>query len=55
MPVAAFKNGILQRTMIAELERAKATQAVFSIDAYNAAFKLLGDVERDMRINEVFE
>ena len=40
--------------MIAEFETTEAAKAAFISDAYKAAFKLLGDVERDVRIIEGF-
>ena len=55
MPVATFENGIIQRTVIAEFETTEAAKAAFSSDAHKATFKLLGDVERDVRIIEEFE
>ena len=55
MPVATFENGIMRRTLIAEFETTKTAKAAFTSDAYKAAFKLLGDVERDVRIIEGFE
>ena len=55
MPVATFENGIMQRTVIAEFETTETAKAAFTSDAYKAAFKLLGDVERDVRIIEGFE
>ena len=55
MPVATFENGIMQRTVIAEFETTEAAKAAFSSDTYKAAFQLLGDVERDVRIVEGFE
>ena len=55
MPVATFENGIMQRTVIAEFETTEAAKAAFSSDTYKAAFQLLGDVERDVRIIEGFE
>ena len=55
MPVATFENGIMRRTVIAEFETTEVAKAAFSSDAYKAAFKLLGDVERDVRIIEGFE
>ena len=55
MPVATLENGIMQRTVIAEFETAGAAKAAFSIYAHKAAFKLLGDVERDVRIIAGFE
>ena len=55
MPVATFENGIIQRTVIAEFETTEAAKAAFSSDTYKAAFQLLGDVERDVRIIEGFE
>ena len=41
--------------MIAEFETTETAKAAFTSDAYKAAFKLLGDVERDVRIIEEFE
>ncbi len=55
MPGAAFENGIMQRTVIAEFETTEAAKGAFSSDAYKSALKFLGDVERDVRIIEGFE
>ena len=55
MPVATFEDGIMQRTVIAEFETTEAAKAAFTSDAYKAAFKLRGDVEREVRIIEGFE
>ena len=55
MPVATFENGILQRTVIVEFESTDAAQAAIISDAYQAAFALLGDVERDVRVIEGLE
>ena len=55
MPVATFENVIMQRTVIAEFETTDAAKAAFSSNAHKATFKLLGDVERDVRIIEEFE
>jgi len=55
MPVATFENGIQRRTVIAEFESTEAAQAAITSDAYQAAFALLGDVERDVRVIEGLE
>jgi uncharacterized protein (DUF1330 family) len=55
MPVATFENGIQQRTVIVEFESTDAAQAAITSDAYQAAFALLGDVERDVRVIEGLE
>jgi uncharacterized protein (DUF1330 family) len=52
MPVATFENGIEQRTVIAEFDSTDLARAAFTSDAYKAAFALLGDVERDVRVIE---
>ncbi|XDZ69956.1 DUF1330 domain-containing protein [Alphaproteobacteria bacterium LSUCC0744] len=52
MPVATFENGIEQRTVIAEFDSTDLALAAFTSDAYKAAFALLGDVERDVRVIE---
>ena len=46
MPVRTFEEGIMQRTIIAEFD---------STEAAEAAFALLGDVERDVRVIEGLE
>jgi uncharacterized protein (DUF1330 family) len=46
MPVRTFEEGIMQRTVIAEFD---------STEAAEAAFALLGDVERDVRVIEGLE
>ena len=55
MPVATFENGIQQRTVIVEFKNTHAAQAAITSDAYQAAFTLLGDVERDVRVIEGLE
>ena len=55
MPVRTFEDGIMQRTVIAEFDSTDAAEAAFTSDAYKAAFALLGDVERDVRIIEGLE
>ena len=55
MPVATFKNGIQQRTVIVEFESTDAARAAITIDAYQVAFALLGNVERDVRVIEGLE
>lgn len=52
IPVATFENGIEQRTVIAEFDSTDLARAAFTSDAYKAAFALLGDVERDVRVIE---
>ena len=55
MPVATFENGVQQRTVIVECESTDAAQAAITSDAYQAAFTLLGNVERDVRVIEGLE
>ena len=55
MPVRTFEDGIMQRTVIAEFDSTEGAEAAFTSDAYKAAFALLGDVERDVRIVEGLE
>ena len=55
MPVRTFEEGIMQRTVIAEFDSTEAAEAAFTSDAYKAAFALLGDVERDVRVIEGLE
>ena len=55
MPVATFENGIQQRTVIVEFESTDAARAAITSDAYQAAFALLGNVERDVRVIEGLE
>ena len=55
MPARTFEDGIMQRTVIAEFHSTDAAEAAFTSDAYKAAFALLGDVERDVRIIEGLE
>jgi uncharacterized protein (DUF1330 family) len=52
MPVATFEGGIEQRTVIAEIDSADSGPSASKSDAYQAAFALLGDVERDARVIE---
>jgi uncharacterized protein (DUF1330 family) len=55
MPVATFENGIQQRTVIVEFESTDAARAAITSDAYQAAFALRGNVERDVRVIEGLE
>jgi len=55
MPVATFENGLEHRTVIAEFDSTDLARAAFTSDAYQAAFALLGDVERDVRVIEGLE
>ncbi len=55
MPVATFENGIQQRTVIIEFVSTDAARAAITSDAYQSAFALLGDVERDVRVIEGLE
>ena len=55
MPVRTFENGIMQRTVIAEFDSTEAAEAAFTSDTYKAAFALLGDVKRDVRVIEGLE
>ena len=55
MPVRTFEEGIMQRTVIAEFDSTEAAEAALTSDAYKAAFALLGDVERDVRVIEGLE
>ncbi|MDB9890743.1 DUF1330 domain-containing protein [Alphaproteobacteria bacterium] len=55
MPVATFENGIQQRTVIVEFESTDAARATITSDAYQAAFALLGNVKRDVRVIEGLE
>ena len=55
MPVRTFEEGIMQRTVIAEFDSTEAAEAALTSDAYKAAFALLGDVERDLRVIEGLE
>ena len=55
MPVATFENGIQQRTVSVEFESTDVARAAITSDAYQAAFALLGEVDRDVRVIEGFE
>jgi uncharacterized protein (DUF1330 family) len=55
MPVATFENGVRQRTVIIEFESTDAARAAITSNAYQAAFALLGDVDRDVRVIEGLE
>ena len=55
MPVATYENGMNQRAVVVEFESTDAAQAAFTSDVYQAAFALLGDVKRDVRVMEGFE
>ena len=50
-----FENGMNQRAGIVEFESTDAARAAFTSDVYQAAFALLGDVKRDVRVMEGFE
>ena len=55
MRFRTFEDRIMQRTVIAEFDSTEAAEAAFTSDAYKAAFALLGNVERDVRIIEGLE
>ena len=55
MPVAIFENGMNQRAVIVEFESTDAARAAFSSDVYQAAFALLDNVKRDVRVIEGIE
>ena len=55
VPLATFENGIQQRTVIAEFESTDAARAAITSNAYQAAFALLGDVDRGVRVIEGLE
>ena len=55
MPVRTFENGIMQRTVIAEFDSTEAAEAAFTSHTYKAAFALLGDIKRDVRVIEGLE
>ena len=55
MPIRTCENGIMQRTVIGEFDSTEAAEAAFTSDAYKAAFALLGDVKRDVRVIEGLE
>ena len=55
MPVRTFEDGIIQRAVIAEFDSTEAAETAFISDAHEAAFALLGDVERDVRVIEGLE
>ena len=55
MTIAAFENGIQQRTVIVEFESSAAARAAITSNACQAAFALLGNVECDIRVIEGFE
>lgn len=52
MPVVTFEGGIEQQTVIAEIDSADSGRTAFKSDVYQAAFALLGNVERDVRVIE---
>ena len=55
VPLATFEKGIKQPTVITEFGITVGARAFFTSDAYKAAFALLSDVERDVRVIEGFE
>ena len=52
MPVQTFESGIYQRTVVVEFDSTEAAKIAFSSEEYQAAFSLLGDIERDVRVIE---
>jgi uncharacterized protein (DUF1330 family) len=52
MPVQTFESGIYQRTVVVEFDSTEAAKTAFSSKEYQAAFSLLGGVERDVRVIE---
>ena len=51
-PVKTFENGLVERSIVIEFDSAEAAVAAYESSEYQAAFALLGDVDRDVRIVE---
>lgn len=51
-PVKTFENGLVERSIVIEFDSAEAAIAAYESPEYQAAFALLGDVDRDVRIVE---
>ena len=51
-PVKTFENGLVERSVVIEFDSVEAAIAAFESPEYRAAFALLGDVDRDVRVIE---
>lgn len=51
-PLKIFENGLIERSIVIEFDSAEAAAAAYESSEYQAAFALLGDVDRDVRIVE---
>ena len=51
-PLKIFENGLIERSIVIEFDSAEAAVAAYESSEYQAAFALLGDVDRDVRIVE---
>ncbi|MGB1909809.1 MAG: DUF1330 domain-containing protein, partial [Candidatus Puniceispirillaceae bacterium] len=51
-PVKTFENGLVERSVVIEFDSVEAAIAAFESPEYKAAFALLGDVDRDVRVIE---
>ena len=48
----ALENGLMERSVVIEFDSVDAAIAAYESPEYQAAFALLGDVDRDVRIIE---
>ena len=51
-PVKTFENGLIERSVVIEFDSVEAAIAAYESAEYQAAFALLGDVDRDVRVIE---
>ena len=51
-PVKTFENGLVERSIVIEFDSVEAAMTAYESSEYQAAFALLGDVDRDVRIVE---
>jgi uncharacterized protein (DUF1330 family) len=51
-PAKTFENGLMERSVVIEFDSVDAAIAAYESPKYQAAFALLGDVDRDVRIIE---
>ena len=51
-PVKTFENGLIERSVVIEFDSVEAAIAAYESAEYQAAFALLGDIDRDVRVIE---
>jgi len=54
-PAKIFESGLQERVVVVEFDDVDAAEKAYLSEPYQAAFRLLGDVERDVRIIETMD